>query len=90
MFKIPRPHSWPPALDLTTVRDTLDYMREDVARIPGLERIAAALEDALVEIEVVEREQQQKARFIPAKPGQTAQFVSWNPDSFLPPKRLGR
>ncbi len=89
MFKIPRPHSWPPALDLTTVRDTLDYMREDVARVPGLERVAAALEDALIEIEVAERERAPRAT-LDARGNGPAQFLPWNPQTFTGPTRLDR
>lgn len=51
MFRIPRHRPWPPAVDLTTVRDTLAYMKDDMERVPGLERVAAALNEALVEID---------------------------------------
>lgn len=88
MFKIPRPHSWPPALDLTTVRDTLDYMREDVARVPGLERVAAALEDALIEIEVAEREQSARLTLPAANKAGTARFLPWNPRGTEKSRRL--
>lgn len=51
MFRIPRQNPWPPVVDLTTVRDTLSYMKDDMERVPGLERVAAALKEALAEIE---------------------------------------
>lgn len=80
MFKIPRNQPWPPTLDLTTVRDTLDYMRSDMQRVPGLERVAAALDDALIEIEVAE---QQARPALPTKgPITNARFVPWKPIQF--------
>ena len=54
MFKISRTRSWPPAIDLSTVRKTVAYMRGDMARVPGLEKIAAALEVAIKEIDAVD------------------------------------
>lgn len=54
MFRIPRDKpSWPPAIDLTTVRDTLAYMQDDMARVPGLEKVAAAMAATLQEIDAV-------------------------------------
>jgi len=50
MFRIPRDKPWPPAIDLGTVRETITYMRDDMRRIPGLERAGAALDAALNEI----------------------------------------
>lgn len=37
-------------IDLATVRETLSYMHDDMRNVPGLERIAGALETALKEI----------------------------------------
>jgi hypothetical protein len=54
MFKISRTRSWPPAIDLSTVRKTVAYMRGDIARVPGLEKIAAALDTAIKEIDAVD------------------------------------
>lgn len=54
MFKISRSRSWPPAIDLSTVRKTVTYMQGDMARVPGLEKIAAALEVAIKEIDAVD------------------------------------
>ena len=51
MFKIPRQPSWPPAIDLATVRETLHYMKVDMRRVPGLEKAAGAIEAAIVEID---------------------------------------
>ncbi len=41
-------------IDLGSVRDTLLYIDSDVAHAPGLERFAAAIRDALAEIEKLE------------------------------------
>jgi hypothetical protein len=71
MFKIPRPNSWPPMLDLATVRETLLYMKEDFRRVPELARAREAIETAIAEIEKAERTQQPAAaasfaaRFLP-------------------------
>lgn len=51
MFRIPRQRPWPPVVDLHTVRDTLSYMKDDMQRVPGLEKVAAALQGALDEID---------------------------------------
>lgn len=51
MFRISRQRPWPPVVDLHTVRDTLSYMKDDMERVPGLEKVAAALQGALDEIE---------------------------------------
>ena len=51
MFRIPRQNPWPPVVDLTTVRDTLSCMKDDMERVSGLERVAAAVKEALAEIE---------------------------------------
>lgn len=55
VFRIPRPTSWPPQIDLSTVRDTLTYMHDDAARVPGLERLKDALAAAIREAETAER-----------------------------------
>jgi hypothetical protein len=44
-----------PLLDLGAVRDTLAYMRDDVQRVPGLERAAELLAQALAEVEAADR-----------------------------------
>lgn len=55
MFRIERKKPWPPAIDLGTVRDTLTYMHDDMSRVPGLEKVAVALQSAIAEIDAVER-----------------------------------
>lgn len=55
MFRLHRSQPWPPTLDLTTVRETLSYVHEDVSRVPGLEKVAAALQVTLDEIAHAER-----------------------------------
>lgn len=73
MFRIPRDKPWPPAIDLTTVRDTLAYMQEDMARVPGLEKVADAMARTLDEIDAV-------------KPSMTAPIATASPFAarFLP------
>lgn len=75
MFKISRNRAWPPSIDLTTVRQTVQYMQGDLARVPGLEKISAALETALNEIDAVQtrpsvanlNDPVLRARFLPRK-----------------------
>ena len=75
MFKISRNRAWPPSIDLTTVRQTVQYMQGDLARVPGLEKISAALEAALNEIDAVQtrpsvanlNDPVLRARFLPRK-----------------------
>jgi hypothetical protein len=75
MFKISRDKPWPPSIDLTTVRQTVAYMQGDMARVPGLEKIAAALAEALAEIDAVQprrpvvnlQEHLARARFMPRR-----------------------
>ncbi len=54
MFKIPRQRSWPPTINLATVRETLHYMKDDMQRIPGLEKAGEAIAKAIAEIENAE------------------------------------
>ena len=58
MFKIPRQRPWPPTIDLATVRETLHYMKDDMRRVPGLEKAAGALDNAISEIETAEEKLQ--------------------------------
>jgi hypothetical protein len=53
VFRITRNQPWPPLLDLATVRETLAYMRGDMQRVPALDKVAAALDAAILEIEHV-------------------------------------
>jgi hypothetical protein len=54
-MKIARASIRPDALDLSTVRETLAYVLDDMRRAPGLGRAAAAIATALAEIELAER-----------------------------------
>jgi len=51
VFRLSR--SRPPAqkIDLATVRETLAYIEDDVKRVPGLEKVAAAITTAMREID---------------------------------------
>jgi hypothetical protein len=51
MFRISRRKPWPPQIDLDTVRETILYIESDMARVPGLEGVAAALKTAVREID---------------------------------------
>lgn len=44
-----------PLIDLGTVRETLAYIRDDLQRVPGLERAAELIATALAEVEAAER-----------------------------------
>jgi hypothetical protein len=44
-----------PLVDLDTIRETLLYIRDDVQRVPGLDRVAERLTAALNEIAAAER-----------------------------------
>ena len=71
MYRIPRSNPWPPQIDLATLRETLIYMHDDMARVPGLEKLRDALALALEETEAAQAAAQAKvtnitkARFLP-------------------------
>ena len=44
-----------PLIDLGAVRETLAYIRDDLQRVPGLERAAELVASALGEIRAAER-----------------------------------
>ena len=44
-----------PALDLGTVRRTLTYIRDDIARVPGMERAADLLGSVIAEVDTAGR-----------------------------------
>jgi hypothetical protein len=44
-----------PLVDLDTIRETLAYIRDDIQRVPGLEKAAERLTTALAEIAAAER-----------------------------------
>ena len=77
MFRITRHRAVPPSVDLSTVRETLLYLRDDARSVAGLEQVAVALDAALDEVEAAEQRQQPAltanpvaSRFLPlrAKP----------------------
>lgn len=55
MFRIPRSKPWPSQIDLSTVRETLAYMHDDMCRVPGMEKLRDALGQAIKEAEAAER-----------------------------------
>ena len=55
MFKISRHRLGLAQIDLTTLRETLLYMKSDTDRIAGLEDVSKALQTTLNEIERAER-----------------------------------
>lgn len=44
-----------PLVDLGTIRETLAYIRDDLARVPGLEQAAELIASALGELKTAER-----------------------------------
>jgi hypothetical protein len=54
VYKISRREQWPPHIDLTTARETLAYMHDDMKRVPQLAKVAAALEAAMQEMDRAE------------------------------------
>lgn len=44
-----------PAVDLGTVREVLGFIRDDLQRVPGLERAAELLSSALAEVDTAAR-----------------------------------
>lgn len=74
MFRIARSQPYPPLLDLTTARETISYIEDDLRRVPGLEKAADALKAAIAEMETAERAQKPVplarftgARFLPRR-----------------------
>lgn len=73
MFKLVRRQASKPRVDLQTVRETLVYMESDCRECPGLEGVAAALEQTITEIDRVGSAQDEAqprevtaVKFIPA------------------------
>lgn len=54
MYKISRDQQWPPHIDLTTARETMAYLRDDMQRVPELQGVADALEAAIREMDKAE------------------------------------
>lgn len=73
MFRISRTRPWPPSIDLSTVRETLLYMRDDARLVPGLEAVAQSLDAAISEVEAAEAKLEPvsyspiASRFLPAR-----------------------
>ena len=44
-----------PLVDMRSARETLTYIRDDLQRVPGLERAAELLTSALAEVEAADR-----------------------------------
>ena len=65
MYRIPRSNPWPPTMDLATVRETMRYMHDDIKRIPGLEKAAHAVNQAIKEIDLAERAATRQQRLSP-------------------------
>jgi hypothetical protein len=67
MFRIQKSPAWPPAIDLPTIRETLIYIESDLKRVPGLEGAADALKSARSEIEIIEKQRNERntSRFVP-------------------------
>ena len=43
-----------PQIDFETVRETLNYIHDDVSRFEGLEHVAIAMREAISQIEIAE------------------------------------
>jgi hypothetical protein len=65
VFRITRHRAVTPSVDLSTVRETLLYMRDDARSVAGLERVAVALDAALDEVDAAEQRRQPA---VPASP----------------------
>jgi hypothetical protein len=61
VFRIPRSNPWPPHIDLSTLRETLICMHDNMARAPGLEKLRDALALTLKEAEAAEAVARAKA-----------------------------
>lgn len=54
MFRSIRARELPQHIDLSTVRETLQYIHDDMRRAAGLEKLSAALAEAIREAEAAE------------------------------------
>ncbi len=75
MFRISRSNPWPPHIDLSTLRETLIYMHDGMARAPGLEKLRDALALALKEAEAAEAVARAKAPKISKPHFTSARFL---------------
>ena len=55
MFKLPRPNSWPPLMDLSSVRRNLAPIKNDLEQVPALAKAATAMQTVIAELEAAER-----------------------------------
>lgn len=55
VFKISRQRLGLAQIDLTTLSETLKYMKSDADRVPGLEEVSKALHTTLVEVDRAQR-----------------------------------
>ena len=76
MFRINRRRPWPTDIDLSTARETLAYLEDDMRRVPGLEKVAQAIAVAMAEIEAAEKAapyamnySPMVSHFVPRRPG---------------------
>ncbi len=60
MFEIDRNRPWPPGLNLTSARATLQGMERDMKRVPQLGEVARALQDVLHAIDKAEVQSPQR------------------------------
>ena len=60
MYKISRNQPWPPHIDLSTARETLNYIHDDMKRVPELQKVAAALQVAMREMDKAEANSPQR------------------------------
>jgi hypothetical protein len=73
VFKVSKAQRRAVTIDLASVRDTLLYIESDLHQSPRLDRLAAAIRSALVEIErlepdgKIERPEITAARFLPVQ-----------------------
>jgi hypothetical protein len=55
VFKLSRPTTWPPLMDLSSVRRNLTPIKNDLAQVPALAKAASAMETVIAELEAAER-----------------------------------
>jgi hypothetical protein len=55
VFKVSRPNSWPPLMDLSSVRRNLTPIKNDLAQVPALAKAAIAMDTVIAELEAAER-----------------------------------
>jgi hypothetical protein len=55
VFKVSRPNTWPPLMDLSSVRRNLTPIKNDLAQVPALAKAAIAMDTVIAELEAAER-----------------------------------